>query len=75
MLSAATKCGLKAKDESHTETRTGEPTMSTSVIHFEEKVEEKTIQAEQSAVTEALEELSTIELAYVGGGTASVIFY
>jgi hypothetical protein len=42
--------------------------MNTTAVHAEEIVE-ATLQVEDTTTGDALKELSTIELAYVGGGT------
>jgi hypothetical protein len=39
-----------------------------------EVIETHTLQSEEAAAAEALKELSSIELAYVGGGIATVSF-
>jgi hypothetical protein len=48
--------------------------MDISAAQLEVKVETNMSQTEQASTADALMELSSIELAYVGGGTASVSF-
>jgi hypothetical protein len=48
--------------------------MNAIVTQVEVNVETKPVQLEEVATLDALKELSSIELAYVGGGTASVSF-
>jgi hypothetical protein len=48
--------------------------MNTIAVQTESKLVSATVESEQNDALEALKELSTIELAYVGGGTGSVCF-
>lgn len=48
--------------------------MNATLTHVEVKNEDRTADAEMVAALEAVKELSSIELAYVGGGTAAVSF-
>jgi hypothetical protein len=48
--------------------------MNAIVNQVEVNVETQPVQLEEFAALDGLKELSSIELAYVGGGTASVSF-
>jgi hypothetical protein len=48
--------------------------MNTTANQVDGKVETNAAELEALALLEGLKELSSIELAYVGGGTASVSF-
>jgi hypothetical protein len=74
MISAATKCGEKEKTRATLKPPGSEPIVNTTAVNFEDQVEDHTDESQQAAALESLTELSTIELAYVGGGTGSVCF-
>ncbi len=48
--------------------------MNATLAQVEERVEAAPVEVERSADVEALNELSSIELAYVGGGTFVATF-
>ena len=64
----------KQKSEQHQNHPGSEPIVNTTAVNFEDQVEDHTDESQQAAALESLTELSTIELAYVGGGTGSVCF-
>jgi hypothetical protein len=49
--------------------------MNTTEVKVETTVDVETNHHEEPSLQEAIKELSSIDLAYVGGGTASVMFF